>query len=268
MIKTLSKEAQTIIQNYLHLPFPGLDVSCPYYNNRRQQVRGALRVLVGKGSVADIVDEAMILSLKHRIVLDALNNEQMKQFLVDHHIGIDCSGLAYYILDAELRAKKLGPLKHHLSFPKTANPFRLLLRNLRTVENTSVDVLYNQKNSVEVPLSAMQPGDMIIMKGTGRDHTMNHVLVVHEVAYENNAPKVVSYTHTLQWSADGKYHHGVRQGAISITDIHKSILEQIWNEQNKIGVENETFLHAQLSQELVIKRLTALKNTLLTEQPA
>lgn len=262
MTKTLSPEAQTIIQNYLHLPFPGRNISCPYYNNRRHAIRGALRVLIGKGSVDDIMDETMILSLKHKIDLGVLTDEQLKQFLVDHHVGIDCSALAYYILDAELRAKKLGGIKRHLSFPTTVNPLRVLLRNLRTVENTSVDVLSVPKTSVEVPLSAVQPGDMIIMKQTGRDHTMNHVLVVHAVEYDDaSLPTSISYTHTLQWSTDGKYRHGVRQGRIVLTDLTKSLLEQSWEEQQKTGDSNETLQHAKLAQELTIKRLHALQTS-------
>lgn len=261
MIKTLSQPAMETIQQYLHLPFSDRDVSCPYYNNRRGQVRGALRVLVGKGSVEDILDEAMILSLKHRVDLNAMNSEQLKQFLVDHHIGIDCSGLAYYILDAELRARKLVSLKRQLRFSSTINPLRWLLRQLRTVENTSVDVLSNPSNSLEVPVMAVQPGDMIVMLGTGRDHTMNHVLIVHEVQSDDNLPKILSYTHTLQWSTDGKYHHGVRQGIITIVDNSKGLLEQSWEEQHIQGEANETYVHAKLANNLTIKRLHAFQTS-------
>ena len=54
MIETLSASALKIINDYLHLPIPGHDVVCPYYNNRRANLRAGLRALIGKGNPEDI----------------------------------------------------------------------------------------------------------------------------------------------------------------------------------------------------------------------
>ena len=134
----LSTEARNIIQDYLLLPFPGQTVNTPYFNNQRTKTRAALRVLVGKGAPQEIVDEAHIISLRERLDINNAGNEDLKKFLVDQNLGIDCSALTYYILDAECRAKKLGPLKKLLKFSAVKNPFRNLLIKLRSVESTNV----------------------------------------------------------------------------------------------------------------------------------
>ncbi|HYE59907.1 MAG TPA: hypothetical protein VEA18_01860 [Candidatus Kapabacteria bacterium] len=258
MTQSLSPTTLALVANYLHLPFPGRNISCPYFNNRRAKVRGALRVLIGKGSVRDITEEAMVLSLKEKIALDTLTDEQLKQFLVDHHIGIDCSALVYYALEEETRARGKGTLSSHVYFPAT-NIFRKFLTRWRPVENTSVSVLSHDKNSTIIPLSSVQPGDMIILLNTGRDHTMNHVLLIHEVEYrEDGQPQVIHYTHSLQWRADGKYNHGVRQGTITITDANQPLLQAMWEEHGRKGNENETFEHALLAETLTLRRLNVL----------
>lgn len=253
--KTLSAPALKIIESYLHLPFKDKDISCPYFNNRRQKVRGALRVLIGKGSVEDIIEEAMIFGLKEKVDIKKLSNEELKKYLIDHNVGIDCSGLAYYILDGELKDQKKSGLKSILSFPYAQNFIRKLLIRLRPVENAGVRTFAHEKNTKVIPLHEVCPSDMIIMMGTGRDHDLNHMLIIHEVEYENGVPKLLHYTHSLAWSTDGKYNHGVRQGQIEIVDVKKPLLEQKWTEQNQIGEKNETYWRATTAEELSLKRL-------------
>lgn len=255
---TLSPAALATIHEYLHLPFPNRNVACPYYNNRRSEVRGALRVLVGKGSVKDIMEECTIFSLKEKIDVKNLSNEDLKKFLIDHHIGIDCSGLAYYVLGAELTARSKKNIASTLFFPQAKNPIRKILTKLRPAEHTNVETLAHPKNSQEVSLSFVRPGDMVIMLGSGEKHDRDHVLIVHEVTVENNLPTKISYTHALAWTTDGKYHHGVRQGTIHLTPT-LSLLEATWEENGKQGHENETYLHATWAKTLIVRRLRCLQ---------
>lgn len=253
--KTLSAPALNIINNYLHLPFPGKGVSCPYFNNRNLKVRAALRVNVGKGSPDDIAQEASLIALREKIDLKELNNEQLKQFFVENNLGVDCSGLVYYVLSAELEAKNKGKLSKHLFFPHAKNPLRKLLVKLRAVENVNVEVLAHDKNSRVVSLAETQPGDMIVMLNVVAHAGRDHMLIIHQIDYEEKVPKTIHYTHSLQWSADGKYNHGVRQGTIEITDINKPLNEQRWIEIGKEGKENETFARAKKAEKFLIKRL-------------
>lgn len=259
--KTLSPAALELIEKYLHLPFKEKDVQTPYFNNRRQKVRGALRVLIGKGSVEDITEEATIFSLKEKVDLKKMESADIKKYLIDHNIGIDCSGLAYYLLDEELRAQNKKPLRTFLFFPSAKNIFRKLLVKLRPVENAGVRTFNHEKNTREISLDEALPGDMIIMMETGKDHDLNHMLVLQKIEYENKKPKVFHYTHSLAWSTDGKYGHGVRQGTLEITSPKDDLLAQNWIEQgfssqtNEGKTQNETFYRASTARELCLKRL-------------
>ncbi|MCB9798252.1 C40 family peptidase [Candidatus Nomurabacteria bacterium] len=227
------------IKAFQELDFWGTKVQCPYFINKGNRVRAALRVMCGKGTPEEIVDEAKTLALREGINLKEKNADEVKAFLVDHNLGIDCSGLAYYILQPQ-----------KLFFPHAKNFLRKFITKMRPIENCSVEVLAHEKNSKTVSLSQLQPGDMIIMIGTGDDHDLNHVLVVTR---EDNG--ILHYAHSLQWKSDGKYGGGVKAGKIEIVDRNKTLLEQKWTEDSKSGDENETFWRAKTAHSLKIHRL-------------
>lgn len=261
MFSTLSQPALDVINNYLHLPLGDKFVPCPYYNNKRQKARGALRVLVGKGNPDDIAEEATIMSMREKIPLGLLSEQQLKEFLVNHGLGVDCSAFAFYLLDAEFRARKKKSLGYVLKFSPTINPIRILLRQLRKVENTNVSTLASDKNSHSIEIKDVEAGDMITMIDTGIDAARNHILVIHQVDKNTRGtPTLIHYTHSLQWRADGKFHHGVRQGKIEIENVKKSLKNQTWFEQNKEGNENETLERALGARLLELRRLNAFSS--------
>ncbi|MBT3538908.1 hypothetical protein HOF40_00735 [Candidatus Parcubacteria bacterium] len=258
MTKTLSQTTLDLIDQFLNLTFNGKKVSTPYFNNRRAGSRGALRVSVGKGSIEDIREELKILSLREKVDLRDLDEEIIKRFIVNHKIGIDCSGFVYYILDTELQAQNKGHLKKHLKFPHVKNPLRKLLTKLRPVENCSVKTLAHEMNSTKIELKNIQSGDMIMLMNTGPRKDYNHVMLVESVIlnevkdlsyHENSQQKeqegeeiqlkrdssssllrmTVTYVHSFQYPEDGKYNHGVRKETVVITDDSKSIVDQQWN---------------------------------------
>lgn len=238
---TLSTQALTVINSYEDLPIAGKTINCPYFNNRTTNLRGALRVLVGKGTPQEIIDEAYIISLRDKIDLHALDEKTLVKFLTDHHIGVDCAAFVYYILDAELKATKRKNLKSLLSF-KSKNLLRRFIILFRTVENTSVAVL--NENSKKINLKDIAPGDLIIAIGGGIKHDYNHVLIITSVTLsENGKPQSIEYTHSYTWKSEGKYTKGIRKGMIEITKSDGAILEQKWIENEKTGEENETWLY-------------------------
>ncbi|MBP9695483.1 MAG: hypothetical protein KBD73_03725 [Candidatus Magasanikbacteria bacterium] len=256
-ILSLTKEAQKVINNYIFLPFSDKKVSCPYYNNRHQQIRGALFVRIGKGTPEEIVDEAKTEMIKQRKNLESMTNDDIKKILVDNNIGIDCSGLAYHILDAELKSRKNTSLKNQLSFSHLKNPIRRIIARLRAVGNTNVKTLAADTNSRTINTFEIEPGDMIIMQDSGRNHDRDHILIVHSVEKNDKSIIKINYTHALDWRADGLYNHGVRQGTIEILDPKKSLTDQIWIESGKAGEENETLERAIYAKTLLIRRLKA-----------
>lgn len=227
---SLSQPALKIIEDYLHLPFPSHQISCPYFNNRRVQLRGGLRALIGKGSPKDIAEEATIISLRDKIDLNKLTNEELKKFLIDNKLGIDCSGLVYHILNAEMQAVSKGSLHKTLSRPWFKNPVRKLLVKLRPIENTGVGTYNHEVNSFDVQLKDIKPGDLIIMMGAGPKQDYNHVLLVTQLTTNKEQGTIIEYIHSFQYPSDGQYNHGVRQETITISDINKSLLEQNWSE--------------------------------------
>ncbi len=243
---SLSPQALAIIDSYEHLQICNKTINCPYFNNRTTNLRGALRVLVGKGTAVEISDEARIIGLRDRVDVAELDEPTLLKFLTDHHLGLDCAALAYYTLDAELLATQNKRLKQVLSF-KSKNILRRLIIKLRTVENTSVAVLHD--NSEETTFDKLTPGNLIIALGGGIEHDYNHVLIITSTT-RNDVGKLhtIEYAHAYNWKKEGKYTKGIRRGIIEITDPKKSILEQQWTEDGKIGEENETWVYLKGAQ--------------------
>jgi hypothetical protein len=237
--KLISEKALTVIDQYLNFKIANASCSIPYFNNRHTALRGALRVNVGKGSPKDIYNEILAISIKEKADVQSLDSANFKKFLIDNDIGIDCSGLAYYILNAESESCGKGTLDKHLHFINAKN----ILAKIRTKLNPEKSTLADNKNSREISLKDTQVGDIITMIGDNHDH----ILVIHQIEYQNFIPITLHYIHSMAWPSDGEYGHGVRQGTIEILNIDKPLLEQKWTENSKFDEENYTFSRAQKS---------------------
>lgn len=258
----LSSRAQKMINDYLNLPFSDVDgVRCPYFNNARPQQRGQLRVLAGKGTPAEIVTEAKIISIQynHNIFdkhgLCHINPEQktdeLRRYLIDHNLGIDCSGLIVHILREHFLETKNFDFTKNLTIVQPKKIWRYLISRLRPVENINVPILADNKNSQLITqLSDLKSGDLIIMLRTGPRHKRDHVLLVTEVK-----DNLIDYVHARAWSSEGQYGHGVAQGQIKIVKPVGELLEQAWIEFAKTGEQNETYLEAKNAAVLEIRRL-------------
>ena len=243
--KLLSEKAIAVIDHYKNFTTGIAVCNVPYYNNKRIKVRAGLRVQLGKGSPEEIMDEAVHFALSQKVNLNALDSISLKKFLVDNNLGIDCSGLAYYILNAELQSRGKGRLK--LSHPYSKGFLGFLRSWLRPIENTDVATLGHVHNSRSIELKFIAPGDLVTMQGGPEGQDRDHVLIIHEVDYRDDAITEIHYTHTVAWPTDGEYGHGVRQGVIKITDLQKSITEQDWVENERTKEDNYTFTRAQKS---------------------
>ncbi len=238
---TLTPTALTTLNQYLRLPFKNLSLPTPYFINKKNKIRGALRSLIGKGTPEDIVEEALIFSLKEKINLKELNAEQLRHFLASHHLGVDCSGLVFHILDAELKGRKKSPLGRSLTFfPK--NFLQKITFFLRPAENASVVIFKNDANSSIIPLKNVQPGDIITISDAGPDHAYQHIILIYQIDYENDLPTTLHYIHSIRLPADGE-EHGARTGQIHITDISRPLIQQKWTEKDKTNTDNATLLY-------------------------
>lgn len=256
MIHTLHKQTEEVIKNYIACTSGNGTTSIPYHNNRRVGQRGGLAVLKGKGSPKEIQEEAELLALRDKIQIKDLTPQSFKQFLVNHSIGIDCSGFIYHVLNAESIARSKGELKNHLTYPFVTNPLRKLFVKFRSVENTGVNTFAHDLNSRTVNLKDIRPGDFISMTyNDERNNQHNHIILISEVEEKNGIPVKLRYNHSMAWPTDGQYNHGVKQGVIQIIDSNAPITKQQWIEQSDFTAENYTLERAQNADKTELRRL-------------
>ncbi len=251
-MESLSPEAQKVIADFESLPaYPG--VRTPYYNNRRQKVRAALRALIGKGSPLDICEEMELFSLREKIHLETMTPDQIRAFMIDHNLGIECSGFAYYILDAESLARKKGSIKKHRVLSNTSF-LRKLISQIRPVENMGVVNFADEKNSKEVEINHAHPGDIIVMRISKARTNEDHILIVTNVLYNKGEVQKIDYVHSIAWPEDGKYGHGISRGTI-IVNGKKNLLDMTWTERGQENLANETYRRASDASSLSLRRL-------------
>jgi hypothetical protein len=255
--KTLSNHALSVIDQYLHFKVGSAECSVPYFNNKTIRARAALRSNIGKGSPKEIYEEIMGLMVKDHVDPNNTTDDLLKKTLTDNNIGIDCSAFAYYVLNTELNELKKGNLDKHLHFINCHGLIGKIRCALRPIENCDVSTLANEKNSKEISVKEVQPGDMITMIGGPDSSDRDHVLVIHQIEYQNFVPTKIHYAHAIAYPEDGIYGTGIKQGVIEILDPIKPITEQIWIENDKTGDKNRIFLRAQKSQ-TTLRRLNIL----------
>jgi len=245
----LSNSAKKKITDYLSLPFAHASgVSCPYYNNKQLGQRCQLRALVGKGTPDEIIEEVDIMAKKKNVDLKKLNSEEIKKFLMDNNIGIECSGFVSNVLLEHYKEKQINFFKK-IHIP-TKNIWRKIISKMRPVENINVLTYFNNKNTTEIKnLNDIKSGDLIILLET-KILDRNHIILI----IDKNNDKI-EYVHATRWISEGKYNHGVRRGEIKITDKNKGILEQTWIEKGVTNEANETYLEAKESKIIQIRRL-------------
>lgn len=259
----LSPLAEKVIENYFNLPYQDISgVRCPYFINARRPMRGQLRVLVGKGSPEEIVDESKIISIQYKLGLFDKNGtlswpspELIRKFLVEQNLGIDCSGFASHVLRAHYLETKKIDITKKIRMCAPNQIFRNLISKLRPIENMDVKVFacdYNSElvNYEKQGYGAIKPGDYIVMIETGPLQKRNHIVVITSCDGHT-----IEYVHARSWNSEGKYGHGVSRGKIIIKDEKQNILNQDWIENEIVGEKNETLLEAKQAKVLEIRRL-------------
>ncbi len=247
----LSSAARKVIADYLSLP--ALGVAAPYYNNRRHKLAAGLRALAGKGLPEEILEEAELFSIREKVILASLAKMDKAKFLIDHHLGIDCSGFVYHVLDAEGRARGAGAMHSHISF-RHRSFLRRLIARLRPAQNAGAITFAQPTNSREIVLSEIQPGDFIVMTHTYEARSFDHIILITAVD-KASTHTTLTYTHSVAWPSDGMYGHGVRTGSITVTDSLIKLADQVWEEHGKAGAENYTHSRAEKAETTSLRRL-------------
>ena len=242
--KFLSEKTMNVIEQYRNFHIGKISCPIPYYNNRHTGMKVGMKAEKGKGSPKDIYEEIKNLIILEKIDTESMSGNDLKKLLIEHNIGIDCSAFAYYILNVESENKNKGSLDKHLSYPFSKNFWRNIKAKMRPIENTDVKTLSHEKNSREIEMKNIEPGDMITMINKQNTEERNHIIIPYEIDYQDFIPKKIYYTHSIAWPTDGEYGHGIRDGIIEVIDINKSIVEQKWLENGKTENENYTYTRA------------------------
>ena len=184
-----------------------------------------MRVFLGKASAQEIINEANFVSLKEEVDLNKLSEQRLYQFLVEHNLGIDCSGLTIYVLQAVYQEnKKINILKKIKIISFFRNPWRWLIAWLRPIENISVRVLANDKNSFLInDFQKIKPDDMLIRTD------LRHVYLITKVKKENNQIKKIVYVHAPRPKQRDYFGPGVFQNTIL---LEKSGLKELSEKMN------------------------------------
>lgn len=239
IIYTLPESAQKVIKEYRELPLGKHKVVCPYIINPKTQ-RAGLRVLIGKGDPGEIARETQVVSQVKGVDLNKMTTAEIRKFMQDRRIGIDCSGFIVHIVNFWLKKQGKQALVNYLVFPENSFYHRLK-RLLRPVEQIGAQLMTNLDNCEEITdLNQVRPGDFIRSKGIRKN--AHHISLVSKVVTEDNKVKEIEYIHSQRYYEDD---NGIRTGTIKTKSLKKPLIEQEWTEEldgrnwTKEGYENQ-----------------------------
>lgn len=230
---SIKPKAMEVINAYLNLSINKITTQTPYYINQHR--RKDLRVMVGKGLPSELEMEALIWSKVKGFTFEGKSSKEVKKFLIDLGIGIDCSGFVLHILNEVFKAEFKKSIWGRLKI-KERSLWARIRYFLRPVENISADTLTSELNTEIVDINNVKPMDLIRSKG--RRVGTDHVMIVTEVyKNDNNEVILIRYAHSTPYYGDKA---GVKFGEIKINDPGKPLIEQDWIEFDENGI-NYTF---------------------------
>lgn len=208
-----------VVDHYVHLRLGDKEVVTPYFMN--EPGRKGRRVSVGKGTAEELERETVRLAKKHGFNLDTASPDKIREFMIDHKLGVDCSGFVAWVTHALTRQHTGKPLWQHISYK--GHPLRVFaIKRLRPVENIAARLLTDEADANTIQhIADVRPGDII------RSLNGNHVLLVTEVGHVRGVPAHLTYVNSTEY---GGVKYGVRYGRINITKPDGHILEQVWKD--------------------------------------
>lgn len=225
----LPKQINEFIDQYIHLQIQGKVIRIPYFRNVKR-IRANLRVLIGKGTPSEIIEETNIYAKLRGFDIENSTDYELKEFMEVQGIGIDCSGFVSHTINTWLKLNSKKSLAKYLKFPNTSI-YRRIIRRFRAIENISADILTDTSNTRVIQLINIQPGDLLRLKGKTRG---DHVGIVSTVTLnESNIPMEFEYVEADEYF---KGDDGVRIGKVEIINAYGELKDQNWLDKDKEGV--------------------------------
>jgi len=170
----------------------------------------------GKGSPAQIVAATEEEAKKEGLDLSQMNTEEIISFMVRKRIGVDCSGLAFALLDALDKEKGGNGIFDDIPGCQGKT---LCRANVCMLTDDNVVTPIERVNDVQV-------GDMIRLDGG------KHAAVVISVTRELGAVKEIEYAHSSQKTSLIK---GIHSDKIEIVNSDLTLSNQTWLEKTSDG---------------------------------
>jgi len=208
-----SSALDNLFFQYTHLPIGGKQIPCPYWMNRLKA--GILGPFGGKGTPQQIVQATLSAAQEEKIDLSKLSTEEILKLMSKHHIGVDCSGFVYWMLDAFDRERGGNGIADDIFCPDP--PLKPTRANVAT--------LASPQSVVPVDLKEVKVGDVLLLN-KGR-----HIAIITRVFREGEIIKKIEYAH----SSSKTEIKGVHKATVQINNPSLSLKEQKWEEKDKKG---------------------------------
>jgi len=226
-----------LADEYVHFEINGKLINIPYSiskeGNKRAigelssaGVTGRFANFGGKGSPKQIKQLVLKAARNESFIIKDATEEELVKFMIDHGIGVDCSGFVYNILDQYLRnTKKISLDTIILRYPGIVGKIERFLLQKNRIRRTSASTLTSDLNTIKVlKVKDIKPGDML--RFTHSDWKGKHIGIIIEVNKQ-----YIMYAMTSQYTKT----QGARFGKILILDKDKGLESQKWLELTKTG---------------------------------
>jgi len=225
MKEKLPKKVQSFVNSYFNLHLGGKKVPCPYYINiKKIRQRMGLRVLIGKGTPEEIIQESLIYEKLRGVDFVSMTVTEIRDFVIKRHIGIDCSGFVVHVLNSWLDHLGKKHIQAYIKFPKQSL-YRRIALFLRPVENISAYILTNEENTIHIKnLNNIRCGDFIRLKGLKSGY---HILMLSEITRNKGKVYSFKYIHATRWY---NKEHGVRKGEVIVKNVKDPLYKQKWTD--------------------------------------
>lgn len=213
-----SPAIEKLLDRYLNLDIAGKKIRCPYWMNIIHPGLGHRKIFGpygGKGKPHQIIQATLDTAKMDGIPLEGMSSWQVRKLMENNRIGIDCSGLAYWLLDALDRQKGGNGLEDDILGVKG----RFLIRaNVEMLTNDEVTMPIEKIAEVEI-------GDMI------RLHGGKHLAVVIRIKKIREKVRELVYAHSTNFT----WFKGIHTGRILVKDLGKDLSNQTWLEKTRKG---------------------------------
>ncbi len=227
MIVETTKSLQDLFFSYTHLLIGGKEVVCPYWIDSLKKLKHGPGG--GKASPQEIIVHTNSKAKESDIDLNKQSEHEIVLFMKKNRIGVDCSGFAFWMLNALDLEKGGNGIADDI--PNSRGKIIKIRASTKMLTDEGISFFVQKINEIK-------PGDMIRLKGG------HHLAVVLEIEKDKdgNTEKII-YTHSS--SCFFTIISGVHKESIIIKDSEKGIQEQDWQEQTPDKSNYALQLHPQ-----------------------